>query len=87
MTYNLKWKEVRLIACYFCMHVLIAIPTVLHLWLLSLLLLQKQKKIFSNSSLSQVAIYPKLGKTDSARVYMRAAILDASSWIRSGGRV
>jgi hypothetical protein len=33
---------------------------------------KKTEKIFSNSSPSQVVIYPKLGKTDSARVYICA---------------
>jgi hypothetical protein len=40
--------------------------------------LQKIEKTFSYSSPSQVAIYPKLGKTDSARTYMSAAIRDPS---------
>jgi hypothetical protein len=47
----------------------------------------KTEKTFSNSSPSHVAIYPKLGKTDSARAHMRAAIRAASSRIRRGGRV
>jgi hypothetical protein len=32
--------------------------------------LEKAEKIFFNSSPSHVVIYPKLGKTDSARVYI-----------------
>jgi hypothetical protein len=47
----------------------------------------KTEKIFSNNSPSYVVIYPKLGKPDSARAYMRAAIRGASSRIRRGGRV
>jgi hypothetical protein len=56
-------------------------PTVPHpkLSLSLLFFLAKIEKIFSDSSPSQVAIYPKLGKTDSTRAYMRVAIRDASS--------
>jgi hypothetical protein len=40
--------------------------------LLLLFFLAKTEKTFSNSSLYKVAIYPKLGKTDYACIYMRA---------------
>jgi hypothetical protein len=59
----------------------------LELLLPLLFFLAKAEKIFSNRFPSQVVIYPKLGKTDSARAYMRATILGASTRIRRGGRV
>jgi hypothetical protein len=51
-----------------------ATPTVGHPKLPLLFFFGKNRKTFSNSSPSQVVIYPKLGKTDSACAYMRAAI-------------
>jgi hypothetical protein len=44
----------------------------------------KTEKTFSNNSPSKVVIYPKLGKIDSASVYMRAAIRCASSRVTIG---
>jgi hypothetical protein len=38
-------------------------------------------------SCSQVAIYPELGKTDSARAYMRATIRSTSFGVKRGGKV
>jgi hypothetical protein len=64
-----------------------ATPTVSHPKLLLLFFLAKTEKTFSNGSPSQIVIYPKLGKTDSTRAYMRAAIHGASSRIRRGGRI
>jgi hypothetical protein len=52
---------------------------------LSLLLWQKQKK--SSPTVPHLTIYPKLGKTDPARVYMRAAIRGASFWITASPSV
>jgi hypothetical protein len=56
------------------------LPTskLLHPKLLLLFLFGKNRKTFLRESPSQIVIYLKLGKTDSAHVYMHAAIHDAS---------
>jgi hypothetical protein len=52
------------------LYFLIATTTGPHPKLSLYFFLAKTEKIFSNSSPSQVVIYPKLGKTNSARAYI-----------------